>query len=115
MGIGGLLCLDLHRGGLVGEGPDEGIPVAKLGDGDGDLCLDDGVDAADFVCDLPCTLEEDGVVNVPSFVGHEGKRAGEMGISTERGGEDDDDDDDEGVEKVEKVERAERETDGESC
>lgn len=64
VGIGWLLRLHFHGSGLVREGTDEGIPVAKLGDGDGDLGLDDGVDATDLVGDLPCALEEDGVSDV---------------------------------------------------
>ena len=35
--VGWLLSLHLHGGGFVREGADECIPVAKLGDGDGDL------------------------------------------------------------------------------
>lgn len=45
--VGGFLGLDLHRGGLVAEGTDEAVSVAEFGDGDGHLCLDDGVDTAD--------------------------------------------------------------------
>lgn len=70
MGVLGLLGLDLHGGGLVGEGADEGVAVAVLGDGDGDLCLDDGVDAADLVCDLPGALEEEGITDVAFDFGH---------------------------------------------
>jgi hypothetical protein len=64
VGIGWLLRLHLHGGGFVREWADEGIPVAKLGDGDGDLGLDDGVDTADLVCDLPCALEKNGFPDV---------------------------------------------------
>lgn len=66
--VGGLLWLDLHGGSLVGEGADETVPVAEFLDGDGDLCLYDGVYAADLVCDLPCALEEDGAADVALFV-----------------------------------------------
>ena len=64
VGIGWLLRLHFHGSGLVREGADEGIPVAKLGDGDGHFGLDDGVDATDLVGNLPCALEEDGVSDV---------------------------------------------------
>jgi len=64
VGIGWLLRLHFHGGGLVRKGADEGIPVAKLGDGDGHFGLDDGVDATNLVGDLPCALEEDGVSDV---------------------------------------------------
>lgn len=49
VGVLGLLGLDLHGGGLVGEGADEGVAVAILGDSDRYFRLDDGVDAADLV------------------------------------------------------------------
>ena len=67
VGVGGHLGLDLHGGGLVGEGADKAVSVAKLGDGDGDLCLDDGVDTANFVRDLPCAFEEKGISNVAFY------------------------------------------------
>ena len=56
--ICGVLRLNLHRGGLVGEGTDEAVSVAKLGNSDGDFGLDDRVDAADLVGDFPCTFEQ---------------------------------------------------------
>lgn len=55
--ICGVLRLNLHRGGLVGEGTDEAVSVAKLGNSDGDFGLDDRVDAADLVGDFPCTFK----------------------------------------------------------
>lgn len=70
VGVRGLLRLDLHRCGLVRERADEGVAVAILGDGDGDLGLDHGVDTADLVGDLPCALEEEGVADVALDVGH---------------------------------------------
>ena len=72
MRIRGLLGLDLHGGSLVGERADEGVTVAILGDGDGDLGLDDGVDTADLVSDLPGALEEEGVADVALDLGHGG-------------------------------------------
>ena len=39
-------------------------PVSKLLDGHGHLGLDDGVDTADLVGDLPCALEEERLVDV---------------------------------------------------
>jgi len=68
MVVCGLLCLDLHGGSLVGEGTDETVSVAELLDGDGDLCLYDGVYAADLVCDLPSAFEEDGIADVALFL-----------------------------------------------
>lgn len=65
-----LLRLDLHGCRLVAKGSDEAVSVAKLLDGDGDLGLDDGVDTADLVGDLPCALEEEGVADVALYVGH---------------------------------------------
>ena len=53
-----VLRLNLHRGGLVGEGTDEAVSVAKLGNSDGDFGLDDRVDAADLVGDFPCTFKQ---------------------------------------------------------
>ena len=35
--VGGFLCFHFHGGRFVREWTDEGIPVAKLGDGDGNL------------------------------------------------------------------------------
>ena len=55
--VGGLFRFNFHGRGLVRQGSDETIPVAELGDGDGDLRLNDRVDAANLVCDLPCALE----------------------------------------------------------
>ena len=52
--LGRVLGLDLHGGGLVGEGPDEAVAVAVFGDGDGDFGLDDGVDAADWMMMSEC-------------------------------------------------------------
>jgi len=70
MGICGFLLLDFHGGGLVAERTDKGVPVAILCDGDWDLGLDDGVDTADLVCDLPGALEEKRVADVAFVRGH---------------------------------------------
>lgn len=70
VGIVRLFLIDLHGGRLVGEGADEAVPVAILCLGDGDLCLDDGVDSADLVCDLPGALEEDRRRDVSLVGGH---------------------------------------------
>ncbi len=66
-----LLWLNFHRSCFVREGPDEAVSVAKLGDGDRDFCFYDGVDAANLVGDFPCTLEEDGLLDVAFNVRHE--------------------------------------------
>ena len=64
VGILWLLRFNLHRGGFVAERADEAIAVAILGDGDGDLRLDDGIDSTNFVGDLPGALEEEGIPDV---------------------------------------------------
>lgn len=70
VGIVGLFLIDLHGGSLVGKGADEAVPVAILCLGDGDLCLDDGVDSANLICDLPGALEEDRRRDVSLVGGH---------------------------------------------
>ena len=70
VGIVRLFLIDLHGGSLVGEGADEAVPVAILCLGDGDLCLDNGIDSADLVCDLPGALEEDRRRHVSLVGGH---------------------------------------------
>lgn len=47
MRVGGLGRFNLHGCRLVGQRTDQGVPVAILGDGDGDLGLDDRVDTSD--------------------------------------------------------------------
>lgn len=59
-----VLRLDLHRGRLVGERADEAVSVAKLRDSDRDFGLDDRVDAADLVSNLPGTLEHLWVLHI---------------------------------------------------
>lgn len=59
-----LLCLDLHGGCLVRQRADQTVSVPKLRYSDGDLCLDDGVDTADLVCNLPGAFEEDGIADI---------------------------------------------------
>lgn len=73
MGVLGLLGLDLHGRSLVGERADEGVTVAILLDGDGDFGLDDSVDTADLVRDLPGALEEEGVAYVALYFRHGGR------------------------------------------
>ena len=69
-GVRWFLWLDLHRGRLVGERADEAVSVSVFRDSDRNLCLDDGVDSAYFVSDLPCALKQQRVANVASWLGH---------------------------------------------
>jgi hypothetical protein len=59
---------NLHRGCLVGQGSNEGVPVPKLLACHGSLGFDDGVDSSDLVCDLPRALEQQGIVDGSSRV-----------------------------------------------
>ena len=68
--VGRFLGLDLHWRGLVGERADECVAIAIFGDGDGDFGLDDGVDTANLVGDLPSALEEEGIANVALNLRH---------------------------------------------
>jgi hypothetical protein len=70
MSVCWFLCLDFHGCGLVREGPDEAVSVAIFCNGDRDFCLDDGVDTADLVSDLPGALEKEGVVDVALELWH---------------------------------------------
>lgn len=65
VGVVGLLRFDFHRCSLVAERAYEAVSLAKLGDGDGDLGLDDGVDTTDFIRDFPSTFKEQGISDIP--------------------------------------------------
>jgi hypothetical protein len=54
--------LHFHRRRLVAQRPDQRVPTPILGDGDGSLGLDDGVDTSDLVGYLPGDFEEERVV-----------------------------------------------------
>lgn len=54
--------LHLHRRRLVAQRPDQRVPTPILGDGDGSLGLDDGVDTSDLVGYLPGDFEQERVV-----------------------------------------------------
>ena len=69
-GIFWFFWLYLHRRGLVRERADEAVSVSVFRHCNGDLCLDDGVDTAYFVGDLPCALEQQRVANIASGLGH---------------------------------------------
>lgn len=73
MGVTGLLWLDLHRRGLVGERADEAVSVAKLGDGDGHFGLDHRVDPPDLVRDFPRTFKQDGLSDIALAFSSHGK------------------------------------------
>jgi len=66
MNVCRVLRLDLHRGSFVGKRTDEAVSVAKLRDSDRDFGLDNGVDATDFVSNLPGTLEHLRVLHIDS-------------------------------------------------
>jgi len=68
MNVCRVLRLDLHRGSFVGKRTDEAVSVAKLRDSDRDFGLDNGVDATDFVSNLPGTLEHLRVLHIASPV-----------------------------------------------
>jgi len=74
--VGWLDLLDLHGGGLVGERADKTVSVAKFGDGDRDFCFDDGVDAANFVGNLPGAFEEEGIGDIAGGERREGVTLG---------------------------------------
>ena len=64
------LGLDLHWRGLVGERADKCVAIAIFRDGDRDFGLDNGVDTANLVGDLPSTLEEEGIASIALDVRH---------------------------------------------